>query len=376
MATRNGSSATPSGNYPRKNKKKQKRKIIIFAVEIVVILLMIGVLYFVMNSTKESEGPIYASVADLEPIEIGISEEVVAQTEEGGAMSGYLNIAFFGLDAMSTKSNDLLKGYRSDSIMICSINQETYEVKLVSVYRDTYMNLGNDSYNKCNGAYAKGGATQAISMLNSNLDLDITNWISVSYKALSEAIDSLGGIPIDVDSAELEHINSYQIAIADIMKCDYTPVTSTGLQTLNGIQAAAYCRIRYTAGDDFKRAERQREVLQAMLEKAKTTDVASLTSAATSVLNNTYTSLDSDTVMEIVSNVNKYKIVAEDGFPTASLRTTATVGSSGSCVIPLSLESNVVWLHQFLFDDTDYNASSTVKNYSAKIKSDTDRYIQ
>ena len=376
MATRNVSSAAHSDGNMRRNSRKRKRKIIIFAVEIVVILLMIGVLFFVMSSTKDSEGPLYASVADLEPIEIGISEEVQEQMEEGGAMNGYLNIAFFGLDAMSTKSSDLLKGYRSDSIMICSINQETYEVKLVSVYRDTYMNLGNDSYNKCNGAYAKGGATQAISMLNSNLDLDITNWVTVSYKALSEAIDSLGGISIDVDAAELEHINNYQIAIADIMKCDYTPVTATGLQTLDGIQAAAYCRIRYTAGDDFKRAERQREVLQAMLEKAKNTDVATLTSAATSVLNNTYTSLDSDTVMEILTNVNKYKVVAEDGFPTSTMRTTATIGSSGSCIVPLSLESNVVWLHQFLFDDNDYTASSNVKTYSAKVKSDTDRYIE
>ena len=356
-------------------KARRNRKLIVFGVELVIIAIMVVALIFVIRSGEESEGPIIASVEDLAPEEIGISQEVQELIEEGGSMSGYLNIAFFGIDALSTGTNDLLKGYRSDCIMICSINQDTGDVKLCSVYRDTYLNLGNDKYSKCNAAYAKGGAQQAISMLNSNLDMDITNWVSVSYKALSEAIDDLGGVYIDVDGEEIKHINSYQSCIADILKTDYVPVKDTGYQLLNGIQAAAYCRIRYTAGDDFKRTERQREVLKSMVDQAKKASPAALTKVFNHVMDDVYTSLDSDTITELLSNITKYNIVAENGFPEESMRATGTIGAAGSCVIPRDLQSNVIWLHKFLFDDEAYVPTSTVQGNSAKIASDTGKYL-
>jgi LCP family protein required for cell wall assembly len=192
-----------------------------------------------------NEGP---KVTVLETEELQIPEEV----QQDETMKGYMNIALFGVDA--TKESLLYKGSRSDSIMIASINMDTGDIKLVSVYRDTYLNIGTDSYQKCNAAYSYGGAEQAVKMLNMNLDMDITNFVTVGYKGLSEVIDGLGGIYIDVDSEEIKHINNYQIGIAEVLKCDYTPVTETGMQLLNGLQATAYCRIRYTAGNDFKRA--------------------------------------------------------------------------------------------------------------------------
>ncbi|MCR4895728.1 MAG: LCP family protein [Lachnospiraceae bacterium] len=366
---------------------RKNRKITIFFIEIVIILAMLGILWLVMDRTEDAQGLLYTDTTQMDPVELKISEVVTQQAEEGGSMAGYLNIALFGIDAMSDNSSDLLKGYRSDSIMIASINQDTYEVKLVSVYRDTYLNLSNDTYSKCNSAYAKGGAQQAVSMLNANMDMDITNWVSVSYKALITSIDDLGGIYIDVDSAELEHINNYQISIAKALKMgenNYTPVTTTGYQKLNGLQASAYCRIRYTAGDDFKRAERQREVLQAMMDAAKKADVNTLLKFAlgdskddkdNGVLSYIYTSLDSDTIANLLTNISKYNIVAEGGFPEQNLRTTGTIGSNGSCVIPLNLTENVVWLHQFLFGDDSYTPSSTVTSYSDKIRSDTSKYL-
>ena len=344
---------------------KKRKKVIIFGIEIVVILFMVALLYLVMTHTS-NEGP---KVTVLETEELQIPEEV----QQDETMKGYMNIALFGVDA--TKESLLYKGSRSDSIMIASINMDTGDIKLVSVYRDTYLNIGTDSYQKCNAAYSYGGAEQAVKMLNMNLDMDITNFVTVGYKGLSEVIDGLGGIYIDVDSEEIKHINNYQIGIAEVLKCDYTPVTETGMQLLNGLQATAYCRIRYTAGNDFKRAARQREVIQAIEDQAKKADYATLSKVFNSAIDDIYTSLDSKDILDLLSNISNYRIVDEGGFPEETMRDTGNIGAKGSCVIPVNLESNVVWLHQFLFDDANYSVTSNVKEYSNKIESDTSPYM-
>ena len=349
----------------KQRQAKKRRKMIIFAIEIIVILAMIAVLYLVMTKTN-SEGP---KVTVLEPTELEIPEAVA----ENETMKGYMNIALFGVDAQTDK--DLYKGSRSDSIMIASINMDTGDIKLVSVYRDTYLNIGTDEYIKCNHAYAYGGAEQAVKMLNMNLDMDIKNFVTVGYRGLSEVIDGLGGVYIDVDSEELKHINNYQINIAEALKCDYTPVTQEGYQLLDGLQAAAYCRIRYTKGDDFKRAARQREVLKAIEEQAKKADLATLTKVFNNVVDDIYTSLDSKDILDLIGNIAKYQIVDEGGFPEETMRTTANIGAKGSSVIPMDLESNVVWLHQFLFDDQSYTVTDSVREYGQKIKADTTPYI-
>jgi len=287
----------------------------------------------------------------------------------------YMNIALFGVDAKS--DSELFKGSRSDSIMIASVNLDSGDIKLLSVYRDTYMNVGNDSYRKANSAYSTGGAEQAIGMLNMNLDLDITDFVTVNYQGLADCIDGLGGIYLDIDSEEIKHINNYQITISkDVMDGSYEPITETGLQLVNGLQAAAYCRIRYTAGDDFKRAERQREVISAIEEQAKTASLTTLTKVFTKVIDNVYTSISKEDILAMLGDISKYSIVEEGGFPDETLRTTATIGTKGSCVIPISLEDNVVWLHEFLFDEPGYKVSSDVREYSNIIKADTSAYLQ
>lgn len=348
-----------------KAEAQKKRKIIIFAVEIIIILVMLVVLYFVLTKTN-SEGP---KVTVLEPQELEIQTEV----EENETMEGYMNIALFGVDAKFEK--ELYKGSRSDSIMIASINKSTGDIKLVSVYRDTYLNIGTDDYIKCNHAYFYGGAEQAVKMLNMNLDMDIENFVTVGYKGLGEVIDGLGGVYIDIDEEELKHVNNYQISIAEVLKCDYTPITETGYQLLDGIQATAYCRIRHTRGDDFKRASRQREVLKAIEAQAKKADLAKLTEVFNEAIDDVYTSLDSKDILALLADISKYQIVDEGGFPDASMRTVANVGAKGSSVIPMDLESNVVWLHQFLFDDEDYTVTENVRTYCQKIKADTTPYI-
>ena len=352
--------------------KKRRIKMVIFSVEILVILVMIAVLWLVMRATAGSEGP---KVTVLDPKGLEIHDAVQQQKEEGGSMHGYLNIALFGVDA--TTDSQLYKGSRSDSIMIASINLDTGDIKLVSVYRDSYLNIGTDEYRKCNAAYSFGGAEQAIKMLNMNLDMDIEHFITVGYKGLSEVIDGLGGVWIDVDETELKHINNYQKSIMDDVfgGREYVPVTQTGYQLLNGIQAAAYCRIRYGGGDDFMRTTRQREVLKAIEDQAKKADLATLTKVFNSAIDDIYTNLDTEDILEFLSLVTKYQIVDEGGFPNENLRTVANIGAKGSSVIPMDLESNVVWLHQFLFEDENYSVSDSVREYSKKIASDTAPYI-
>ena len=344
--------------------KKQRRRIILFIIEIIALVVAVLVLWSARTVTQGGK-------VKIEENDIIINESVKEAQET--TMKGYRNIALFGVDSTS---GALTKNTRSDSIMIASINQDTGECKLVSVYRDTYLNLSNDTYNKCNAAYAKGGPEMAINMLNMNLDMNITDFVTVGFAGLTDTIDALGGVWIDVSDAEINHVNSYQQTMAEDLKRSYTPVSSTGYQLLNGLQATGYCRVRYTAGDDFKRTERQREVLSAIADQAKKASLSQLTATANSVFEETYTSLDLSEITEMLADVNKYYISDKAGFPQETNRATGTIGSKGSCVIPVSLEDNVKWLHQFLFNDYDYEPSSTVKECSEKIYSDTNGYLK
>ena len=344
--------------------KKQRRRIILFVVEIIILLIAVMVLYAVLAGTGTGK-------VDLKEKDIIINESV--QEAQETTMKGYRNIALFGVDSTT---GALTKNTRSDTIMIASINQDTGECKLVSIYRDTYLNLSNDSYNKCNAAYAKGGPEQAINMLNMNLDMNITDFVTVGFAGLTDAVDALGGVMIDVDDSEISHLNNYQLCIAEDLKREYTPVTETGRQRLDGLQATGYCRIRYTAGDDFKRAERQREVLSAVADQAKKASLPKLTETANSVFEEVYTSLDLSEIVDMLGDVGAYNITATDGFPQEDMRVTGTIGSKGSCVIPTSLEDNVKWLHKFLFDADNYEPSETVKKCSEKIYEETNGYLK
>lgn len=386
-AARNGS-ANSARARAALQKRKKKRRIIIFAIEIEIILIMLGVLYVVMNLSDE--GPKFTVI---DPSEVVPSEVQQAKDEGESAMLGYMNIALFGVDA--TNEKQIEKNSRTDTIMIASINMDTGDIKLVSVYRDTYLNIGTDTYTKCNAAYAKGGPQQAIKMLNMNFDLDIENFVTVGYNALMDVIDGLGGVYVEVKENEIVHLNNYQRSIVaqwkygvklddytvsekdfEVVKSsDYTPVTEAGYQLLNGLQATAYCRIRYV-GNDYKRTERQRTVLKAIQDQAKKADLKSLTDVFNKVVKQVYTSLDQKDMLELLGKIADYRIVEEAGFPQLEQLKTGNIGASGSCIVPQDLVSNVEWLHQFLFEDEEYQVTSTVVECSEKIKKDTAQYLE
>lgn len=382
MAANSGKKTSGKKRLTKEERARKKRnRIILISIEIFVLCLMLIALYVVVlygkiNHETINEDQIVINDGLMEETQEGTDEglnvdknDITQNAGLGGHMSGYRNIALFGVDA---RDKSLGKGNRTDTIIVASINEETKVVKLVSVYRDTYLNLGNDTYNKANGAYAKGGPLQAINMLNMNLDLNITDYITVGWAGVADTIDALGGVDIEVDSAELPHLNNYQVETSKSLGKSYKRVTTTGMQTLDGIQAVSYCRIRYTAGDDFKRAERQREVIQAILDKAKGSSVTTLNTAANTIFEEISTSLTLGEILELLKDVASYSIGETGGFPAEEYRATGTVGAKGSCVMTTNMVDDVLKLHQFLFGDVGtYTPSNQVESIGAKIKSDT-----
>lgn len=367
------------------DKKKWVKHIPLFIVEVLVLIIAVAALYVILRTTGENG----VKKAKIDEEKIAVNEEIkekVTENTEGenvNEYTGIYNIAFFGVDA---RDENLGKGNnRSDTIMICSVDMDKHEVRLISIYRDTYLNVGNDSYGKCNKAYALGGPEQALSMINMNTDLYVTDYITVGFEGLMEAVDALGGVEIDVREEEISHLNNYQISMVGnsedgknftaTASVDYTPVTEPGLQTLNGLQATAYCRIRYI-GDDFERTQRQRDVLVAMMEKAKTAPVSKLMDAMNAVFPHIVTSVDIEDIVPVLGMIGDYKVTVSDGFPFAGMLNGGTIGLEGSCIVPTSLEDNVVKLHEILYGEENYEPTKELKSFSAQVEADTKDRLQ
>ena len=342
------------GTKAVQNKKKaskrqrQKRKLIILGMEVLCLLILLGVLYAWSLWNQISVEP------DMSDSEAGINEDLGDDTLL--TLEGYTNIALFGLDNRTDGEYD--KGM-SDVIMIASINNETKEVKLLSVYRDTYLSIGSSKFTKANAAYANGGAKQAVRMLNTNLDLNIKEYACVDWMAVTEAVDALGGVTIEVTKPEVEYINYGVNEMNMKLKTNSPYLQKSGVVRLNGVQATSYARIRKLAGNDFMRSSRQRIVLEAMLTEAKKADLKTLINICNACFDDISTSLSLDEIIGLARHVKEYKIVSTTGFPFTM--TTKMLSGSGDTVIPIDMKSNVTKLHEFLFDATSYQPSKTIE---------------
>lgn len=281
---------------------------------------------------------------------LNISDEV--QHEEG-----YTNVALFGLDS---RENDLGKGNRSDTIMIASLNNDTKEVKLVSIYRDTLLELDDGSYNKANAAYAFGGPEGAVSLINRNLDMNIEKYVTVNFNALVDVIDAVGGLDLELTHDEVVHMNHYCVETSKVTGKSYEKIEPEveGTYHLNGVQAVSYSRIRYTAGGDFKRAERQRLVLEKIADKVQNMSVGTVNKIIDSVFPQISTNFTLAEMIGYAKNLTKYKLGDSIGFPADN--TTDMLNEVGSVVIPDTLSSNVMEVHKFLFGNDGYTVSSTI----------------
>lgn len=348
---------------------KSKTKKILFAVEIIVLLLFIGGLY-VYGQLNSKLDKITQPVLDDSKIKVNQEVQDSIDSQES-TLTGYTTYALFGIDHRD--KNTALGGENSDTIIIASVNNDTKDVKLVSVYRDTLLNLGNDTYSKANAAYAYGEAEQAITMLNTNLDLNISEYATVNFNALTTIIDDLGGLDMDMSYAEIVHMNNYCVETSEETGKDYTPIELPDRPDdieavqyhyhLNGVQATSYCRIRYTASLDMGRTERQRRVIQMIVSKAKSAGLGKIFKIMDDVFPMVTTSMTKDEILQLLPTLIGYSVDDTTGFPTSYKFSNV----KGSIIVPTTLETNVIELHKFLYGDEAYTPSATVKANSEKI---------
>ena len=346
------------------SKPRKKRRKVLFILEIIVLLLFIGGLYVY--------GQISAKLDKIDIQETDLQEQDIVTNDQAPQMTGYTTYALFGLDHRS--KNEKLNTENSDTIIIASINNDTKAVKLVSVYRDTLLNVKDDTYSKANAAYALGGPAQAVNMLNTNLDLNITDYVSIDFNALVTVVDCLGGLDIPLSYAEIVHMNNYCVETAEETGKSYTPVelpepkpedqeAIVGTYHLNGVQATSYCRIRYTASLDMGRTERQRRVIQMIVDKAKKAGLSTIFDIMDQVFPMVKTSVSKTEILKLIPAMIGYCIDETTGFPQDYKFATV----KGSVIVPTTLDSNVLKLHQFLYGNTNYTPTQDVLNKSAQI---------
>ena len=332
----------------RKKNKKGKSLKVIGIVLLILIIIIGGILAagysFVVSKLNKMQQ------VDINVDELDVNEE----------LSGYRNIALFGVDS---RDSSLGKGNRSDCIIIASINEETKDIKLLSVYRDTYVEIEGYGLDKITHAYSYGEAPLAIKTLNTNLDLNITEFVTVNFDLVAEAVNALGGIELTIENSELQYINEYIDGTSKNTGIKSSHITKPGKQKVDGVQAVAYSRIRYTAGGDEKRTERMRTVLEAMLQKLKTKSISEINTLMDTILPKVYTNITASSILAMVPDLLNYKITESVGWPYKTQGITLDIWYG----IPVTLESNVKQLHNELFEEENYEVSEDVKEISNKI---------
>lgn len=329
-------------------KNKKKKHYLLYAIEILLLLILVPSAFLVYK------------ISQIETYHM--DQSVIEENEYYDAnINNYTNIALFGVDS---RANELTKKTRTDSIMVASINNRTKDVQIVSIFRDSYVYIADHGYTKLNHAYAYGGPELALSTINKNFDLNVKDFVTVNFSALSNIIDALGGVEINITEDELDYVNAYAKDVAKINGTKVKKIKKPGLQTLSGVQATGYCRVRYTKGGDFRRAQRQRTVLEQIVKKAKTSNPVTLYNLMNEFLPQIYTSLDTTDILKLASGVFSYDIHETFGFP---FKTETPTINGASVVTAVTLSSNVSELHEKLFGTTGYTPSSTVDYRSNEI---------
>ncbi len=322
----------------RKENKPKRTGLKVFGIIVLILIILliaiIGVTFAFVNS----------KISKMQQVDIDENElSVSSQAEEN--LQDYRNIAIFGIDS---REDTYDRGNRSDCIIIARINNKTKEVKLVSVYRDTYVNIEGHGLDKITHAYSYGGAQLAIKTLNENLDLNIKEFVTVNFDAVKEIVDYIGGIDMNITSEEVSHI---------------TGISTAGTHTLTGEQALQYARIRYATGGDYKRTERMRNVLEAVANKVKTMNISQLNNLVDELLPKVYTNITASDIFSLFPSIASFNITDSIGWPYDVKGITLDRWYG----VPTTLESNVKQLHQEIFEDTNYEPSDRVKEISNSI---------
>ncbi len=340
-----------SGN--NKEKKKGVRRVkrwqkILIGVLVVLLVIAGGVYGFVLHKLGKIERDPDLDLSALKTVQV----------------PGYRNIVLLGID---TRSMEVIDGTRSDAIMIASINEETKAVRVTSIYRDTLVKMGDwDNYEKITHAHAYGGAEMALATIDQAMDIDATEYILFNFKAVADVVDAIGGITLDVKDYEVKELNRITRHTARVLGVEeYATCEGPGEQTLDGVQAVAYGRIRKGVGDDYKRTERMRIVIGEMLEEVRGMSVKDLNKIMDLVLPQIRTNLTSNQILDLLADINKYELTESLGFPFQKY---ATYVDNVSVVVPLDLAADVSRWHEKLFGQKDYKVSEQCQEISDHIK--------
>lgn len=356
----------PKRNKKRQEKPRKKRKntklIVITSVVLAAVLALGGVIgtgLTVVHSKLDMVGQVKVNRKAL-----GIDAKVAKD------LANYRNIALLGIDARDM-DND--KQTRSDAMIIASVDKQTNEVRLVSLYRDTYVNIGdNYGLDKMTHAYFYGGATQTLQTINRNLDLNCEEVVVVNWKSVADTVDALGGLEIEIKESEIKEMNKY---IKDTQKNiggSKKKIKKAGKQTLNGIQAVTYARIRKdSAQGDHRRNERMKIVLAAAFNKAKTLSLNQLNEIANEILPEIKTNMTTNQMMEVLLELASYSITDSKSWPYQWTDWTYNGIWYGP---PVTLERNVTQLHEEFFKQKNYEPTDKVKSISDSISSITGKW--
>ena len=361
-------------NYKKSRKyKKMRRRKIIFGIEITVLLILSGIL-FVYAWINRSMDKMNQDTLDSSQIQI--NSEVKANTDLSH-MSGTQVIALVGVDARGVEGSELAESMNSDTIILCCIDHDKQEIRMVSIMRDTWMNMAKytDEYyefDKANSAYNRGGPESMLSMLNTNLDFALTDYVTVNFKALADAIDVLGGLDIEMTNAECVHANNYNREVSEAQGVEYEAIPYdedlgddySEVRHVSGALATSYARIRYGGGDDAKRTSRQRIVINLMVQKLKQ-NPTKIPEILDKVMGNVSTSLTKNEILELGMHAVTYTMGTSYAYPFQLCYGENVVNALGEdVVIPVTLEFNVRELHEYLYPGLSYEPSAAVTEYS------------
>ena len=354
----------PNNGRSRKEGRQKwdtKKKVAVAALSVLLALLL-GVIGVAANFIIQLTDNVLTEGFTPEQVSIAMDHDFMFDEDQ------FLTVAIFGDDTRG-------EGYgRTDTIIIANLNLETNEVNMVSLFRDTVLELDSGLLDKASHAYAFGGSQGAVSMLNRNLDLNIQHYVTVDFTATALVVDALGGVEVDVLWEEIEYINglSFQMIIEGEFEWDAglevpPQIDHPGVQNLCGVQALAYMRIRTVGNNDFRRTERQREVIEQAMAGAQSASLGAINEVINHVFDNLSTNFSLAEILAYGRDINHYHLGEATGFPFDL--TTMLLPRSGDSVIPTTLESNVIQLHYFLFGTENYAPSSTVIRISNDISS-------
>lgn len=329
-----------------KKKVKKSKKFKIIAIVFIVLAVIIAVPYFYFNYQI---GKVKTVSIPTSSKELGINENIFKPKSN---TDDYVNILLFGVDTRNVENH---RG-SADSIMILTLDKVNKKVKLTSIMRDSIVDMQGrqemEGFNqdRINKSFEYGGAPLAIKTINENYQMNIKDYVKVDFVAMAKLVDAVGGVPVNITEEEISVANKYIKEISGIEKTTPNYIKQPGLQTLNGVQAVGYCRIRYVGNMDFERTQRQRTVLTELFKKMSKTSLLDMPKLADIILPDVETSLDKSDILSLASYVLMNKVGTVEQLRLPIEGSYRTIYVNNVYFLGWDKDTNIKKLHEFVFE--------------------------